>query len=119
MKIAIGINIFGYYTRQDQCIEVLNRLVAKHSNVSLYNITFENEKNYTLGFNHLPVLKRKAKDIIKGSNSDKPIAKDFFDALSTVDCDYFLFLNSDILLTDRLLKSVSYTHLTLPTNREV
>ena len=106
MKIAIGINIFGSYKRQDQCIEVLNRLVSKYSEISLYNITFEDEKNYTLGFNHLPVLKRKAKDIIEGSISEKPIAKDFFDALSTVDCDYFLFLNSDILLTEKIIKLI-------------
>lgn len=106
MKIAIGINIFGYYTRQDQCIEVLNRFVAKYSNISLHNITFENEKNYTLGFQHHPVLKRKAKDIIDGSKSEKPIAKDFFDVLSTIDCDYFLFLNSDILITEKLIKLI-------------
>ena len=106
MKIAIGINIFGYYKRQDQCIDVLNRLASKYPEISLYNITFEDEKNYTLGFNHLPVLKRKAKNIIKGSISEKPIAKDFFDALSTVDCDYFVFLNSDILLTEKIIKLI-------------
>jgi hypothetical protein len=104
MKIAIGINIFGYYKRQDYCIEVLLRLVSKYPDITLYNITFEDEKNYTLGFEHLPILKRKAKDIIQGSLSQKPIAKDFFDALSNIDCDYFLFLNSDILLTEKLIK---------------
>jgi hypothetical protein len=106
MKITIGINIFGYYKRQDQCIDVLNRLVSKHPEISLYNITFENEKNYNLGFNHLPLLKRKAKDIIDGSISEKPIAKDCFDILSTTDCDYFIFLNSDILLTEKVIKLI-------------
>ena len=106
MKIAIGINIFGYYSRQDQCIEVLLRLASKHSNISLYNITYEDEKNYTLGFNHLPLLKTKAKHIIKGSESDKPLAKDFFNILSEIDCDYFIFLNSDILLTEKVIKLI-------------
>lgn len=106
MKIAIGINIFGDYKRQDQCIEVLLRLVSKYPEVSLYNITFEDEKNYTLGFNHLPFLKRKAKDIIDGSTSEKPTAKDFFNILSTIDCDYFVFMNSDILLTEKVIKLI-------------
>ena len=104
MNISIGINIFKDYRRQDFCIEVLNKLAIKYNNISLYNITFEDEKNYTLGFDHLPLLKRKAKDIIKNSQSEKPIAKDFFDALATTNCDYFLFLNSDILLTEKIIK---------------
>lgn len=104
MNISIGINIFKDYKRQDFCIEVLNKLVTRYNNISLYNITFEDEKNYTLGFNHLPLLKRKAKDIINNSISEKPIAKDFFDALATTNCDYFLFLNSDILLTEKIIK---------------
>jgi len=107
MKIAIGINIFGYYTRQDQCIEILNRLAIKHPNISLYNITFEEEKNYTTGFIHLPFLKTKAKNIIDGSISEKPIAKEFFDILADkTDCDYFIFLNSDILLTEKVIKLI-------------
>lgn len=106
MKIAIGINIFGYYTRQDQCIEVLLRLSQKYPEIKLYNITFEDEKNYTLGFQHLPLLKRKAKDIIDGSLCEKPIAKDFFNILSMIDCDYFIFLNSDILLTEKTIKLI-------------
>ena len=106
MKLAIGINIFGYYTRQDFCIDVLLRFASKHPQITLYNITFEGERNYTLGFEHLPLLKTKAKDIIPNSTSEKPISKDFFDILSQTDCDYFLFLNSDILLTEKILKLI-------------
>lgn len=106
MKLSIGINVFGYYKRQDQCIDVLNKLASKHDNIELYNITHQGESHYSLGFNHLPVIKRKAKDLIQNSISNKPIAKDFFDALSNTECDYFLFLNSDILLTEKLLKLI-------------
>jgi hypothetical protein len=104
MKIAIGINIFGYYKRQDQCIEVLNNFASKYPEIELYNITHEGETHYTNGFKHLPLLKRKAKDVISGSISEKPIAKDFFDVLSQQDCDYFLFLNSDILISRSLIE---------------
>lgn len=106
MKIAIGINIFGSYKRQDQCVEVLNKLANKYNNISLYNITFEDEKNSNLEFNHLPFLKRKAKNVIKNSVSEKPVSKDFFDILSKVDCDYFIFMNSDILLTEKFIKLI-------------
>jgi hypothetical protein len=104
MKIAIGINIFGYYKRQDQCIDVLNNFASKYPQIELYNITYEKETHYASGFKHLPLLKRKAKHIIEGSKSEKPIAKDFFDILSEQDCDYFLFLNSDILISRGLIE---------------
>lgn len=99
MKIAIGINIFGKNKRQTQCIEVLKKLKNKFSAIDLYNITFEHEKNDDNSFNHLPFLKKTAKQVIKNSLSFKPIVKQFFDILSNQECDYFLFLNSDILLS--------------------
>lgn len=107
MKIALGINIFKSYPRQDRCIEVLKKIKTKYNNINLYNITFENESNLDDSFIHLPFLKRKAKDIIKNSNSNKPIAKDFFDVLSQQICDYFLFLNSDILISEKLIKQIT------------
>ena len=106
MKIAIGINIFGSYKRQDQCISVLKKIKSKYTDIDLYNITFENENNTDLDFTHLPLLKKKAKDLIKESTSDKPLSKDFFDILSQQECDYFLFLNSDILLTEKVIKLI-------------
>lgn len=108
MKLAIGINIFKSNPRQDRCIETLNRLAIKNVNlIELYNITFEDEVNTEIGFIHLPKLKRKGKDIIKNSNSNKPISKDFFDILCEQDCDYFLFLNSDILLSQKAISLIS------------
>jgi len=107
MKISIGINIFNSYKRQDQCIYVLNKIKNKHPNIELYNITFKHEKNNEKNFIHLPLLERNASDILKNSISKKPISKDFFDILSKTDCDYFIFLNSDILLTEKLLKKIT------------
>lgn len=106
MKIAIGLNIFGYYKRQDQCIEVLNRIASKYSNISLYNITDTKEKNYSLGFTHLPLIKRNAKHFLDDATTEKPIIFDIFNILATNECDYFLFLNSDILLTEKVIKLI-------------
>ena len=106
MKLAIGINIFGNSKRQNHCIDVLKKLCFKKENINLYNITFENEKNDHPEFIHLPLLKTKAKDTIDNSISQKPIVKQFFDILSDQNSDYFLFLNSDILISNKLLKLI-------------
>jgi len=106
MNIAIGINIFGECPRQKKCIEVLKKIASKYSNIQLYNITFFNGKNTEENFIHLPFLKQKAKDIIYNSNSEKPIAKEFFDILSKQNCDYFIFLNSDILLSYKVIELI-------------
>lgn len=106
MKIAIGINIFGKYKRQDDCIEILKQRAKDDNEIDLYNITFKDETNTDDAFIHLPLLERKACDIIEGSTSQKPIAKDFFDILSNQNCDYFLFLNSDVLLTKKAINLI-------------
>ena len=110
MKISIGINIHKSYKRQDQCIFVLKKLKQKYSNITLYNITFEDEFNFEKDFIHLPFLKKTASNVIKESSSRKPIANEFFDILSNTDCDYFLFLNSDILLTEKAIKLLTDEH---------
>jgi len=104
MKLAIGINIFKQNKRQNFCIEVLKKLKNKFSNISLYNITFPKEINMDEEFIHLPELKQSAKDIINKSNSNKPIAKQFFNILSKQNCDYFVFLNSDIILSPKFIE---------------
>lgn len=106
MKIAIGLNIFGNYDRQSRCIETLKKLKSKHSEIDLYNVTFENDTNSDNDFIHVPLLKTTAKDIIPNSKSKKPITKEFFNALSTQKCDYFVFLNSDILLSNKLINFI-------------
>jgi hypothetical protein len=106
MNIAIGINIFGTCPRQQKCIEVLKKISLKYSNVKLYNIFYPNEKNLDEAFIPLPLLNEKAKDVIHNSNSQKPIAKEFFDILSKQNCEYFIFLNSDILLSPKFLNLV-------------
>jgi hypothetical protein len=104
MKIAIGINIFGENKRQTFCIDVLKKLKDKFNNkISLYNITFKNESNKDSSFIHLPFLKQTAEDIIEGSISKKPTTKQFFDILSQQNCDYFIFLNSDILISPKFI----------------
>jgi hypothetical protein len=103
MNIAVGVNIFGRCRRQDLAITALKRQAEKFPNLKLYNITFENEQNFEPDFIHLPLLKRRARDIVRNSESEKPVSVDFFNILSGQGCEYFLFLNSDIVLTSRAI----------------
>lgn len=107
MKIAIGINIFGENKRQTLCIDVLKKLKNKFNGITLYNITFEKDLNKDSNFVHLPYLNKTAKDIIKGSQSKKPTTKQFFDILSQQEVDYFIFLNSDIILSPKFIDLIS------------
>ena len=106
MKLAIGINIFGSTRRQTIAINALKKLKQKYTNITLYNITFQNENNTDNDFIHLPLLTRTCKDVVQASTKNKPLAVDMFNALSTVNCDYFLFCNSDILLSSKLIKLI-------------
>jgi hypothetical protein len=105
MNLAIGINIFSEYKRQTLAIEVLKKVTNKYKEIKLYNITFKDEPNQD-GFIHLPLLKRNCQNVLPSSLKKKPIVKDFFEILENVDCDYFLFINSDIFLTDKCLKLI-------------
>lgn len=105
MKLSIGINIFQENKRQTFAIEILKKFKKKYSEIELYNINYKDTPEID-GFIHLPVLERTSVDLIPNSNKKKPIAKDLFNALGDTDCDYFLFLNSDIFLTDKCIKLI-------------
>jgi hypothetical protein len=106
MKLAIGINIFGKYDRQDHCIQTLIKLSEQFKEISLYNITFKECVNEHPQFTHLPFLKKYSKDVAENIISDIPISKEFFDILSQQDCDYFMYLNSDVLPSKKLIKMI-------------
>lgn len=104
MKISIGINIYKpveeLSTRQQRCIIDLQSL----DNVTLYNASTEDIK--INGFNFLK-LNRTSKDIVPNSTRELPMSKDIFNLLSETDCDYFIYLNDDIMLRPILVTQVA------------
>lgn len=106
MKLAIGINIFREYERQDHCINTLIKLSKKFPEITLYNITFRKCESKHPQFIHLPFLKNHAYNIIPESKSNIPVANEFFEILSQQDCDYFMYLNSDVLPSSNLIKLI-------------
>jgi hypothetical protein len=128
MKISIGINGYKEYKdlekREKFCIESL--LKCKKENINFYNVIFENENIVYDHFTTLNQLSKTSDDIIRShfshggltneynlrkneidNNTKKlPSVKEIFDVLSSTDCDYFLFLNNDIILSNRLFKNI-------------
>lgn len=130
MKIAIGINGYKRYEdlkkRERFCIESLLKIKSKNSNIQLYNICFQEENISYDCFTTLNKLTIKSnelireyftheglqkeyqlrKDEIDNNKNELPSIKEIFDILASTDCDYFLFLNNDIILSNRFLKEV-------------
>lgn len=131
MKISIGINGFKEYNdlekREKLCIDSLCKIKNKIPNITLYNICFTDENINYKNFITLNSLTLSSNKIIKDfytkegmekeyellknkidNNTKKlPIIKEIFDILASTDCDYFVFLNNDIILSDRIFKEIT------------
>lgn len=108
-SIGIGINIFGEFHRQNLCIESLLRVQKAHSNVKLYNIQQLGlpETTHEL-FETIYDYGRTASDIAPRSTSSMPLIRDMFDRLAEEGNEYFIFLNSDIILTTSIIKFLNF-----------
>jgi hypothetical protein len=120
MKISIGLNIFKKSHRQDLCIDSLLKLKNKFKGIELYNYQFEDGTD----FNEHPelktikILKQKSGILVPNSrNPNLPIVNEFFDNLSQTDCDYFIFTNNDIIISDRYIKLLETKHDCYPASR--
>lgn len=108
-SIALGINIFGSFHRQDLCIESLLRIRRDMPNVTLYNIQQLGQPiTEHADFKTIFDKGRTAADVVANCTSKLPMVRDFFDALADQGKDYFVFLNSDIILTKKIIKLLSY-----------
>lgn len=128
MKFSIGINGYKEYkdleSREKLCLDSLIKIKKQIQNINLYNICFTDENITYKDFKTLNTLALKSNEVIKNffqnneqlylarqneidSNTKQlPIVKEIFDTLANTDCDYFVFLNNDIILSDRLFKEV-------------
>lgn len=108
MKIALGTNIFNSYHRQDMCIQSLLRLKQLYPDmIDLYNIQPINNPQVVDNFQTLPILKQTAKDVVTGSTCEKPLIKEMLNSLSNLNgYDYFIFTNSDIIISNRFIKLI-------------
>jgi hypothetical protein len=132
MKFSIGIN--GYKPHNNlnkrELLGLESLIKLKNLNdVNLYNVIFEHEDITYNNFKTLNKLKLSSNTIIKeyfknndltgstysqndieNNKIELPIVKEIFDVLAATDCDYFIFLNNDIILSDRIFKQIDNTH---------
>ena len=133
MKISIGINTYKPFDqlelRQKLCIQSLTKLKEMHKDkIELYTVQYEDESFDIDGFTRLSVLKEKPHQILSEyfdhhglvdlynqsfkqhmstiENSTIPSVREIFDALGLTDCNYFIFINDDIILSDRFIKQI-------------
>lgn len=141
MKIAIGINAYKPYDqllkRELFCVESLRKLKKKFSNIDLYLITFEEDNIHYKDFKTINKLKKKSNQLIKEyfcqdwlskeynsrkkdideNKREMPIVNEIFDVMSDLDSDYFLFTNSDIIISDRFIKQITDEYECYPASR--
>jgi hypothetical protein len=97
MKISIGINGYKSYDklekREQLCIDSLLKFKSKRENVELYNICYEHENINYNGFKTI---------FMPFKNNKLPFVCDILDTLSKTECDIFLFMNNDIVVSNKL-----------------
>jgi len=109
MKIVLGINNFkkekDLNHREQMCLESLRKLQAQFTeNIKLVNLTFFDEAFADLkGFHNVHCLKQ-----IPSHITDKkiPFVNEIFDNLACINSDYFVFVNNDIIVSDRYVKKI-------------
>lgn len=107
MKITIGINTFKneseFNNREQMCVDSIRKICTKYSEVNAVSITYKDE-NYKLdNFINIHALENKNLQI---ANKSLPFVNDIFDILSSQDCNYFIFINSDVAISDRFIKAI-------------
>lgn len=112
-KILIGCNYFfkGDTHRQDIAKQSLLKLKNNFNSVSLAAIQFDDEANLDIGeFKVIPALKNSSQTHVTKSHKKKlPIVSEIFDQLyyEAYNCDYFIFTNSDVIISDRLINYIN------------
>ncbi len=110
MKINIVTNTFGRYHRQDLAVESWRRLSMSDfpENVDVVDFQFEDEKANPIEYNieTLFVLKHSSKDWVRGGTKKLPLVFEILMRASEMECDYFIFTNSDVILMPKLINYI-------------
>lgn len=104
MKIVLGTNIFGNNPRQEKALEVAVKLQQKYpEQINLVNFQLiEGKQELRSGFQ----VQYLDSYFINNNGNKLPYISEIFDKLSENSCDYFVYFNSDILLSEKLIKLI-------------
>ena len=108
MKLIFGINTYkdpsDLNVRQKLCIKSLKKICSENN--SIVNLQFNSDSFEYKDFNKTLKLQQSSQDYISHSSYKFPIVSEIFDVLSNEDCDYFVFLNDDIIIQKNFLKEI-------------
>jgi hypothetical protein len=105
MKIVLGVNLFGNTQRHQISRESYLRLSDKFG-IKLINLQFEGLPATFVddNFETRHILKIPSNKLVPDSARELPTTKDCFDALASLDCDYFIFTNDDIIISPKYIE---------------
>lgn len=112
MQIAIVTNTFGKYHRQNVACESWIHLKNTFpQNVSLYNLQFEDERDtftdHYDGVKTIHCLKTSSLSFIKKATKKLPVISEIlFEGFKNANCDYLVYVNSDVILLPRLIEYI-------------
>lgn len=110
MKICISINTFkeekNFLPHEKMCVESLRKLKKQFNCIELISLSFEDESILLDDFKCLNILKNSSKDQFPNVKKRLPFLNEIFDTLSCLDYNYFLFVNNDIIVSDRFIKQI-------------
>lgn len=107
MKICIGINTYknekDFNNREQMCVDSIREICKKYDNVEAISVTYKDEEYVLDGFLNVHALERDNKDI---AIKRLPFVNDIFDILAHLSYDLFIFINSDVAISNRFIKTV-------------
>lgn len=108
MKIVIGINTYkepGQLSlRQELCIKGLQKIKSK--DIQIVNLVFGTDSFLYKEFDKTLKLQKSSQDFCLNTHRKYPLVTDIFNTLSKEDCEYFIFLNDDIIVQKQLLEEI-------------
>jgi hypothetical protein len=104
MNILIGTNTHGRYTRQDIALASYKHL-AEQYDCEVVDVQFTDHTEQLYDVRTLPVLNRSSKDVTDGDKR-LPFVNDILNVLATREYDYFIYVNSDVILTNSIIKRI-------------
>lgn len=105
-NIAFITNVYGDNWRQNIALESIHRTIEDKKNIKCFLIQFKDEcVSNKHNFEIIPDLKRSSLDYFNTSKK-LPFINDIFEIGSNLDFDYFVFINSDIIIDYKILNYI-------------
>jgi len=104
MKVLIGTNTYKKYKRQDIAIDSFIHLSDKYD-CDIIDVQFADEDSSNYEIRTENILERSSLDVTSGDKK-LPFVNDILNFLSVQDCDYFIYVNSDVILTNTIIKKI-------------